>query len=137
MGGEGSALVRTGSAPDPQLATARASRASGTSSALGGATADPTRQPAYADEEEDRASVVRRNFRNSMAGMLASIPPIWLGDPGLVIDWARKALAELWTGRNIQGELLTRAERVYIARGLVRAYAALKELEQGAERAED
>lgn len=136
MGGEGSALAGTEAASDPQRAKAHGTGPLGTSSATGTTTADPTRQPAYA-AEEDRASVARRNIRNAMAGMLESIPPVWNGDPEPVIDWARKALAELWTGRNGQGELLTRAERIYIARGLVRAYAALKEAEKDAERAED
>jgi hypothetical protein len=137
MGGEGSALAGTEAAPDPQLDKARASRSLGASSAPGTTTADPTRQPAYADEGEDRAAAARRNIRQGMAGLLEEIPPVELVGPEPVIDWARKAIAQLWTGRNGQGEPLIRAERVYIARGLVRAYAALKELEKGAERAED
>ena len=136
MGGEGSALAGTEAASDPQRAKAHTTRSLGTSSPTGTTTADPTRQPAYA-AEEDPASVARRNVRNAMAGLLEWIPPLWNGDPEAVIDWSRKALVELSTGRNGQGEPLTRAERIYLARGLVRAYAALKEAEKAAERAED
>ena len=55
----------------------------------------------------------------------------------MVIKWATSALATLRTGQTSQGEPLTRAERLYLSRGLARAFAALMDLEQTAERAED
>jgi hypothetical protein len=121
---------------DPLQASVGATHPMGTSSSHGAMTPDPPGQPIYA-AQEDRLAAARREIRDRYAFMLEAVPPVWGDDPGMVIKWATSALATLRTGQTSQGEPLTRAERIYLSRGLARAFAALMDLEQTAERAED
>ena len=85
------------------------------------------RQP---EEEDDPAEQARRAARNVVAPLWAT--PLVIGDdPPELIRWAADRAARL------ESDDATRAERVYSARGLVRAYEDLKALERRAPRADD
>jgi hypothetical protein len=84
------------------------------------------RQP----EEDDPAAEARRAVRDTVASLWA-IPLVIGDDPPELIRWATARAASL------ESDDTTQAERVYSARGLVRAYEDLKALERRAPRADD